>query len=99
MLGRGIIVEDQDGPRVLAYDPPGNGSATIASMASRHASDLLRRGLLLDYVTLGWSLAGRVVLALTAALGRRRIDLVDRLILTGYAARECVLISRLEMAT
>ena len=99
ILGRGIIVGDRDAPRALAYDALGNGSAAIPSMASRHASDLQRRGLSVYYVTLGWGLAGRVVFALTAALGRRRIDLVDRLILACYAARDCVLISRLEMAT
>jgi hypothetical protein len=99
MLRRAIIAGDQDAPRVLAYDSSGNSSATITSVASRHASDLLRRDLLPEYITLGWNLAESVVRALNAALGRRSTDLVARFILACDAARECVLISRQEMAT
>jgi hypothetical protein len=68
-------------------------------MASRHASDLLRRDLLPEYITLGWNFAESVVRALNAALGTRSTDLVARFILACDAACECVLISRQEVAT
>ena len=55
---------------VLAYHQTGYGSARIAIMATRYAPDLLRRGLLLEYTTLGWNLVGIVVLALSAVVAR-----------------------------
>ena len=67
-------------PRVLAHDPPGNGSATITSMASRHASDLLRRDLLPEYITLGWNFAESVVRALETG-----VDTIEHASFTGPA--------------
>jgi hypothetical protein len=45
-------------------------SATIHSMSRSGATDLLRRGLRLEYVTLGWNAVGIGILAWTAVAAR-----------------------------
>ena len=98
VLGWGVLAGERDAPRILECHLLRHGSATIACMVSRHALNLMRRGQLLEFVTLGGNLDGIVALALNGAIGRRWADPAARFVGVYCAASGCVLVARHEMA-
>ena len=67
-------------------------------MVSRHALNLMRRGQLLEHVTLGRNLEGIAALALNAAIGRLSADPAARFVCAYSSASEYVSVARHEMA-
>jgi hypothetical protein len=67
-------------------------------MVSRRALNLMRRGQLLEYVTLGRNLEGIAALALNAAIGRPWADPAAGFVCVYCAASGCVSVARHEMA-
>lgn len=59
----------------------GGASAKIIAVASPPLSGLLRRGLVLEYTTLGWNVVGVVVLAWSAISARS-------VAMAGFGARQ-----------